>query len=114
MAHGAAHHHGHHGGTLKAYISVFAALSVFTIISFVANSMVRQEALARGTAFAIILGVAVVKAILVAVIFMHLKWDWRKLYFMIVPAFIIAPALVIALLPDIVIYWKNFYRVMAQ
>jgi len=113
MAHDAAHH-GEHGGTLKAYMAVFAALSVFTIVSFIANSMVRAGSMAPATAFAIILGVAVIKAALVAYIFMHLKWDWRTLYFMILPAFIIAPALVLALLPDIVIYWKNFYRVLGQ
>ena len=74
---------------------------------FIANWATRQNHITAATAFAIILGVAVIKACLVAVIFMHLKWDWRKLYFMIAPAFILAPFLVLALLPDIVLYWKN-------
>jgi hypothetical protein len=38
---------------------------------------------------------------------MHLKWDWNRLYFLIVPALILAPMLVFALLPDLVIYWKS-------
>jgi hypothetical protein len=38
---------------------------------------------------------------------MHLKWDWGRLYFMIIPAMILAPMLVFALLPDIVLYWKH-------
>jgi cytochrome c oxidase subunit IV len=48
-----------------------------------------------------------VKALLVVAIFMHLKWDWGRLYFMIIPAMILAPMLVFALLPDIVLYWKH-------
>ena len=42
--------------------------------------------------------------------FMHVKWDWSKLYFLMVPVFVLAPMLVFALLPDIVLYWQNMYR----
>jgi len=55
------------------------------------------------------LSVATIKAVLVAMIFMHLKWDWGRLYFLIIPTFVLAPMFILALLPDIVIYWKNFY-----
>src|SRR5262245_40981655 len=103
-----------HGGTIRAYILVFLLLSGFTIVSFAANWAVRNDympSLAGMTpqhvSFMIILAVAIVKAVLVAMIFMHLKWDWGKLYFMICPAFILAPFLVLALLPDIVLYWKH-------
>src|SRR4051812_19831991 len=82
-----------------AYGAVFVALSVFTIVSFVVNSYVRSKSLSAEAGFSIILGVAVVKACLVAMIFMHLKWDWWKLYFLIVPTFVLAPMLVLALLP---------------
>lgn len=102
------HHDDHaHGGTISSYIAVFVALSVFTLVSFGANWLVHHDKMSASTAFIIILGVAIVKAILVAMIFMHLKWDWSKLYFMICPAFILAPFLVLALLPDILLYWKN-------
>jgi caa(3)-type oxidase subunit IV len=108
MSHDTSAHDEHaHGASMQAYLAVFVALSVFTVVSFIANWATRQGHITASTAFAIILGVAVVKACLVAVIFMHLKWDWRKLYFMIAPAFILAPFLVLALLPDIVLYWKN-------
>lgn len=103
------HHHDAHAHEAKvgAYIAVFVALSVFTLVSFLANWAVHHTYLSAATAFVIILSVAIVKAVLVAMIFMHLKWDWSKLYFMICPAFILAPFLVMALLPDIVLYWKN-------
>lgn len=103
------HHDGHaHGGSVQAYIAVFIALCVLTAVSFVANTMVHNGTITATTSFAIILGVACVKATLVALIFMHVKWDWSKLYFMILPSFILAPFLVLALLPDIVLYWKSW------
>ena len=105
--------HGHdehaHEAKVGAYFAVFIALSIFTAVSFAANSAAHSNYISHMQSFSIILSVAVVKAILVAMIFMHLKWDWGKLYFMILPSFILAPFLVFALLPDIVLYWKNLY-----
>jgi cytochrome c oxidase subunit 4 len=80
---------------------------VFTAVSFIVNVFVRGEHIAPGTGFVIILAVAVVKALLVVTYFMHLKWDWGRLYFLIIPALVLAPMLVLALLPDLVIYWSN-------
>ena len=93
----------HHGPNVQAYFVVFGALAVFTAISFIVNGIFGAGS---HTGMAIILGVAVIKACLVGVIFMHLKWDWRKLYFMIVPAFILGAMMMMVLLPDIVITWK--------
>jgi cytochrome c oxidase subunit 4 len=104
-AHTAEHPHG--PATIQPYLVIFGALSVFTWVSFIVNYFVRENHIAAGTGFVIILGVAVVKALLVATYFMHLKWDWNRLYFLIVPALVLAPMLVFALLPDIVIYWRN-------
>ena len=50
---------------------------------------------------------AVVKAGLVGWVFMHLAFDWRKLYFMIFPAFILGAMLMMVLLPDFVIAWQH-------
>ena len=63
--------------------------------------------ISKGVSFVIILGVAVVKAALVGYIFMHLVSDWRKLYFMIFPAFILGAMMMIVLLPDIVLAWQH-------
>jgi len=98
---------GHHGPSIQSYVAVFGALSVFTLISFVANAAAHSETIGVHTSFAIILGVAVVKALLVASWFMHLRWDWPKVYMMIVPALVLGPLLVIVLLPDIVLAWKQ-------
>jgi cytochrome c oxidase subunit IV len=98
--------HAGHGPTLVSYLVVGIALSVFTVVSFVVNGLVKSEKLAIQAGFAIILGVAIVKATLVGAYFMHLKFDWRMIYFMLIPVFILATMMMIVLLPDIVLAWK--------
>jgi len=100
-------HAEHHGPGFQAYLVVFVALSIFTIISFVVNYYVRASAITPHAGFAIILGVAVVKAILVGTYFMHLIVDWGKLYFFIFPTFILGAMFIIVLLPDIVLGWPH-------
>jgi cytochrome c oxidase subunit IV len=100
--------HAAHGPVnTRPYIVIFVALCVFTAVSFVVNVFVRGGHISTGTGFVIILSVAVVKALCVVSIFMHVKWDWGRLYFLIIPALVLAPMLVFALLPDLVIYWHN-------
>jgi cytochrome c oxidase subunit 4 len=86
---------------------VALALAVFTLVSFIANQLVLQGNLAVFSAFVIILGVAIFKATLVGMYYMHLKYEWGKLYFMIIPAFILATMMIIVLMPDIVVAWHN-------
>jgi len=97
----------HHGPNVQAYLVVFGALSVFTAVSFVINELVRGGTLTSIVGMLIILGVAVVKAVLVATYFMHLKYDWWKLFFIIVPCCILAAMLVVVLLPDMVLAWHH-------
>jgi len=102
------HDAGHgHGPMFKLYMVIAACLSVFTLLSFVINFFVRSEHLTPTVGFLLILAVAVAKATLVGLYFMHLKYDWGKLYFMIVPAFIIATMMIIVFLPDIVLAWHR-------
>src|SRR5262245_25108674 len=101
--------HEEHGNVVPAFMAVFVALCVFTAVSFGVHYLVNQKSLSVMAGFGIILCVAFVKAFLVVTYFMHLKWDWNRLYFLIIPVCILAPMLVFALLPDIVIYWKNFH-----
>jgi caa(3)-type oxidase subunit IV len=97
--------HGHGEVKVKTYMVIFGALCGFTLISFVANFMAHPEVgwISRYTSFAIILGVAVFKATLVAMYFMHLVFDWGKVFIMIVPALVLGPMLMIVLLPDMVL-----------
>jgi len=101
------HGHAHHGPNIRAYFAVFGALVICTLVSFVANVAVRQDVLSSFSSFAIIFAVACFKATLVAVFFMHLSADWKKVYMLIIPALILGPLLMIVLLPDIVLAWKT-------
>jgi cytochrome c oxidase subunit 4 len=107
------HHEGHdahaHGPSLKTYFVIFAALSIFTGVSFVANYFAHPDVkvISVYTSFAIIMGVALCKATLVGMYFMHLILDWGKVFLMIVPALVLGPMLMVVLLPDIVLAWKH-------
>lgn len=97
------HEPAHEGPSFKAYIVVFVALSVFTALSFLVNWTLGQNQ----TSMMIILCIAVIKAVLVALIFMHLKFDWSKLYFIVIPVMILTVMLIIVLLPDFVLGWRE-------
>jgi caa(3)-type oxidase subunit IV len=97
----------HAGAGINAYLVVFGALVIFTAMSFGINSAERAGNIGAGTGFILILGVAVCKAVLVAMFFMHLKFDWARLYFMIVPVLILGTMMIIVLLPDIVLAWHH-------
>ncbi len=92
-----------HNPSFAAYMIVFAALSIFTAISFVVNHYFPPP---HHTGATIIMGVAVIKAFLVGLIFMHLKFDWPKVYFIIVPISILGVMMMIVLMPDIVMAWQ--------
>ncbi len=104
-----AHDDDDHGRMVRLYLTVFIALAFFTLMSFVANfaAAADRQWISKGVSFLIILGVAIVKAGLVGLIFMHLKFDWRKLYFMIFPAFILGAMMMFVLMPDIVLAWQH-------
>jgi heme/copper-type cytochrome/quinol oxidase subunit 4 len=101
-------HDAAHDLRVKAYFTVFIALSIFTAVSFVANWAAHPERqwISPVTSFAIILGVAIIKAFLVGLIFMHLNFDWGKVYFIIVPIAILGVMMMLVLMPDIVIAWQ--------
>jgi cytochrome c oxidase subunit 4 len=97
--------HPHHDVSTRSYFIVFGALLIFTVVSFAANEAVRHHLISPYTSFVIILSVAVVKATLVGIFFMHLIFDWGKVFIMIVPALILGPVLVLGLWPDMVLPW---------
>ncbi len=69
--------HAHEGHISdKTFIKIFGILLVCTTISFAANQLIGPEKAVMN--FIIILGVAVLKATLVVMFFMHLTIDWRR------------------------------------
>jgi cytochrome c oxidase subunit 4 len=95
-----------HGPTYQLYMVIAVALTIFTAVSFFVNMAVHYEVLTAFNGFVVILLVAVVKASLVGLFFMHLKYDWGKLYFLIIPAFILGTMMMIVFLPDMVFAWQ--------
>jgi cytochrome c oxidase subunit 4 len=107
------HDDSHSDAVLKAYMVVFVALSICTASSFLFNYMAREmHVISHFTSFVLILGVAILKATMVAMYFMHLKWDWRLLYFLIVPAFILGAMMMMVFLPDI--YFGPYHEARDQ
>jgi caa(3)-type oxidase subunit IV len=96
-----------HTTGVTAYLVIFVALSVFTAVSFLVNSAVRGGSMSTESGFMLIMGVAVCKAVLVAMFFMHLKIDWGRLFFIIIPVMILGFMMVVVLLPDIVFAWHH-------
>jgi caa(3)-type oxidase subunit IV len=98
------HDEAHSAAVFKAYMVVAVALSIFTATSFIFNYMAREmHVISHFTSFVLILGVAIIKATLVATYFMHLKWDWKLLYYLIIPVFIMGAMMMMVLMPDILL-----------
>jgi caa(3)-type oxidase subunit IV len=98
-------HDDHAGPSFQTYLNVFYALSVCTALSFVSNYFVAHMLNMHFASAAIIMAVAVLKATLVAGIFMHLKFDWGKLYCIILPVCVVTVMMVIILSIDATLVW---------
>ncbi|MSQ95409.1 MAG: hypothetical protein EXR98_12735 [Gemmataceae bacterium] len=96
--------HEHAGPSFQAYMYVFYALCVCTALSFVVNFALGHNLTSAG----IIMFVAIIKATLVAGIFMHLKFDWGKLYCIILPVCIVTVMMVIILSIDTTLAWHAY------
>ncbi len=80
------------------YIKVFLVLLVFTVIEYF-YAMIFKDAFT-----VLVLGLmtcAIIKAGLVGWYFMHLKFEGLWVYYMLVPAAILACVLIFGLIPDI-------------
>ena len=100
----ATHHDEHAGPSFQTYLFVFYALSVCTALSFFVNFALGHNLTSAG----IIMIVAVVKASMVAAIFMHLKFDWGKLYCIILPVCVVTVMMVIILSIDATLAWHAY------
>ncbi|MBI2845202.1 MAG: cytochrome C oxidase subunit IV family protein [Chloroflexi bacterium] len=83
--------------TRRPYIKVFVFLAIFTAIEVV----VATNPLAKLTQVALLLALATGKALLVAMYYMHLRYDDRRIMLIAFSPFILASALMIVLQPFI-------------
>src|SRR5262249_7803530 len=98
----------HAGPSFQTYMYVFYALCVFTALSFVFNELARHEYLTHKASVGAIVVVAIIKASLVAAIFMHLKFDFSKLYCIILPVCVVTVMMVIILSIDTTLAWHAY------
>ncbi len=93
------HAHGDdHSGQIKTYLRVFVSLAIFTAVEYF-YARIFKDAFTT-----LVLGLmtwAIIKATLVGLYFMHLKYEGKWVLAMLVPAGILACVLVFALMPDI-------------
>jgi cytochrome c oxidase subunit IV len=80
------------------YIKVWAALAVFTVIEYLFAMWLKDTFFAL---VATLMTCAVIKAALVGWYFMHLKFEGKWVYVMLIPAGILAMVLIFGLIPDI-------------
>jgi cytochrome c oxidase subunit 4 len=100
--HGTHAHDDHHDAHPEPnYMGVFYILCACTLVSFITVSTFWVSTLGAQTGHTVVMLVAVIKALLVAMYFMHLKYDWFRIYGMLTPTVIMGTFLVLALLPDI-------------
>ncbi len=87
----------HHGPPLAAYFAVFAALLVLTGVTVWASG---QDFGALNTAVAV--GIAVFKATLVVLIFMHVKWGTKLVQLYVVAGVVFLLILIAITMSDYV------------
>jgi len=93
-------HHESHGGN-GLYISVFVALCVLTMFSFLTYFDVWNNSVPKPISQAFMLAVACAKAMLVITFFMHLKWEGSWKWVLTAPMLVMSALLIFALVPDV-------------
>ena len=81
------------------YVLIFVYLVVLTAASFI--TVFVHGTLGTGGVLSFILAVALCKASLVALFFMHLKFEGAWKYVLLVPPALLAMVLVLAIIPDV-------------
>lgn len=101
--------HEEHGG-MGQYFMVFLALCGLTACSFM--TVAEWWPFDKTPTMIFMMGVSTVKAMLVILFFMHLKWEANWKYVLTVPAAMMSLFLVLMLIPDIGLrsYWYSEER----
>ena len=94
--HGVSQPHPHHE---IPYGKVFAALMVLTVITVAVGIYLRFENEFVNVLLALF--VAAIKGTLVAMFFMHLKYEGKLIYLIFISPLVLCVVLIVALLPDI-------------
>lgn len=96
----AAHSHAHEHPHVN-YLLIFGALCVFTLLSVVFDII----ELTKPVTAVLVLAVAAAKALCVMMFFMHLKFEGNWKFVLLMPTFILACGLPLALAPDVGLHY---------
>ena len=91
------------------YLKVFWSLLVLTVLEYGYAKMLEGK-ISFATLVAGLMVLAVTKAFLVGLYFMHLKFEGRWIYLMLVPVGFLAVVVVLGLTPDIAAHHGGFYQ----
>jgi cytochrome c oxidase subunit 4 len=91
------HAHAKHRPSTRDYFLIFAALAVMTTITV----LVAYSSLGEGVKTTLAFVIATIKAILVALIFMHLRFEKRPIVIFAIAPVLIALLFIVAIAPDI-------------
>jgi caa(3)-type oxidase subunit IV len=95
--------HAHEGSHRGTYISVAVGLTVLTVLEVLAVEMLKDKSHLGMVAVLIIM--TLVKAFLVAAIFMHLRFERRTLVWVACAPLLFATFLLLGLMPDSAHLW---------
>lgn len=90
---------------LKKYLTVFAALCVLTLCSFLTYFEFWRENVPLEAGWFLMMAVSVTKALLVMLFFMHLMYEASWKYVLTIPASVMSLFLIVMLIPDV--KWRN-------
>jgi cytochrome c oxidase subunit 4 len=87
-----------HGSHVRGYLRIFLVLLVLTVLEYVfARAFAEAE---KPVLIGGLVALAVVKAILVGLFFMHLAFEGRWKYLVLIPTAFLATVVVLGLYPD--------------
>lgn len=89
--------HTHHGPAYKDYIWIFIGLAVLTGLTV----LISYTGLPHGLKLFLAFAIATVKTLMVATIFMHLRWESRIIVIFAVTPVVLAVMFMLAISPDI-------------
>jgi heme/copper-type cytochrome/quinol oxidase subunit 4 len=110
-AHG---HEAHAGPRFQDYMRTFYLLLVLTVASYVVYVTMHDPHGSNVGAAGIIMVLAVIKSSLVISIFMHLLFDFKKLYGIIIPVVILCIMATFIFLVDQVMPWRRMHAAEQQ
>jgi caa(3)-type oxidase subunit IV len=90
-------HAAHHGPSYRHYVAIFVSLAILTA----ATVLISYSGLAMNVRTTLAFIIAAIKAVLVGLIFMHLRFERRTIVIFAVSPILLAFVFILAIAPDV-------------